>query len=327
MKGYSSQFIKLSYLLALIVFTIFTFNARAMDFSDIQGHIFINGKKLTHMNAHDHKMMIKMNAPTNIEFFFTKPGEKEIIKDFKIMHGKLAHVVLIKSDLSEFKHVHPYFDPLSGRFHLTLNVPFSDPDNFMAENALQSGGMYMLMVDVIAKGIGMRMFHRHLMVMGQNQKQPLVEDFNENGVYSKEQSTKERDFLATLEIEKIPGCQGDLLDFKFLLKEKTENGLVDIKDFKPWLAAGAHAVIMSPNQPMMNMKMGHMHSPTPYPPEETDKDPTDTRSQDPYFVFSLHNNKILKDGLQKIWIQVKISDQIVTFPFVIQLNNSGNTCN
>ncbi len=303
-------------------------NSLAMeDFPDIKGHFFVNGKML-----HHNSVKITPNTPTNIEFFFTNPkNNNEVIKDFKIMHGKLAHFLIIKKNLSEFTHIHPYFDPTSGRFQITVNLPSSDPDNFMGKNTFQSGGMYMLMADVIAKGIGMRMFHRHLMVDGHKTMSPLIEDFNINGIYEKSFSHNNANYNGRLEVLKTDSCQGELIDFKFTLKQVIDNQEIDIKSFQPWLAAGAHAVIVSQQSTMMSMGMGHMHSPSPYPPKDSDKGINKIRtSNEPYFIFSFHNKNTLKDGLQKLWIQIKIAHEVITFPFVIHYQNdtlsSGKDC-
>ena len=43
------------------------------------------------------------------------------------MHGKYMHMVIVNKSLSVFKHIHPYFDPVTGRFAIAVNMPYSDP--------------------------------------------------------------------------------------------------------------------------------------------------------------------------------------------------------
>lgn len=317
MKGYTS------YIVSLITGLLLATKSFAMDPLDIKGHFFVNGKKMG-MNH----IMIKPGAPTQIEFFFTDRKTHEVIKDFKIMHGKLTHMVLIKQDFSEFKHVHPYFEPISGRFSITLNLNHADPDNFMAKTAFQTPGTYMLMADIIANGYGMRMFHRHLMAAGKYLTKPIIEDGFQKEFIVTNSKGEELKLEGILELERTPGCQGELLDFKFTLKmyEESKGEFQHIKNFNSWLSAGAHAVILSPGQKMMNMKMGHTHSPSPYPPIDNDKG----RSFDPYFQFSLHNKEyknrnLLIDGLQKIWIQVKIDKDVFTLPYVFHYESAKET--
>lgn len=109
----------------------FALLAPAMAMPDFKAHITVNGK--TEFKA-------TPGAPTSIELYFTDPHTQEVYKEFKVMHGKIMHMVLMKKDLSEFRHIHPYFDPVTGRFHITLNLPYSDPDNQDAVAALTEPG-------------------------------------------------------------------------------------------------------------------------------------------------------------------------------------------
>ena len=138
----------------LFLILLFSFNAFANGI-DFKSHFFVNGKKVEGMKH----MMVMPNKPTLIEMYFTDPRTNEVYKDFKIMHGKYMHMVIANKDLSVFKHIHPYFDPITGRFAITVNMPYSDPDNQDAVTTLKTPGMYMVMADVIVAGIGMRMDH------------------------------------------------------------------------------------------------------------------------------------------------------------------------
>ena len=124
--------------LLISLFTFLNFNLFSQEFSDVTAHWFVNGKKMEHMKM----MMIKPNVPTPVEVYFTKKVIQEdgreidaVITDFKEMHGKVMHMIVAKNDLSVFKHVHPYFDPITGRFQIVLNLKLADPDNFHTENA------------------------------------------------------------------------------------------------------------------------------------------------------------------------------------------------
>ena len=164
----------------LILTLILSFNTFAST-SDFKSHFFINGKKVKGMKH----MMVKSNKPILIEMYFTNPKTEEIYKDYKVMHGKYMHMVIANKDLSVFKHIHPYFDPTTGRFAITVNMPYADPDNQDAVTTLKKPGMYMIMADVIVAGVGMRMDHAMVHVMGQSSHTQLSQDPNTDGTITK----------------------------------------------------------------------------------------------------------------------------------------------
>ena len=192
-------------LILTLILSINTFANTFANTTDFKSHFFINGKKAMGMNH----MMIKPNTPTLIEIYFTNPKTNEIYKDFKIMHGKYMHMVIANKDLSVFKHIHPYFDPISGRFAITVNMPYADPDNQDAVTTLKQPGMYMVMADVIVTGVGMRMDHAMVHVMGQTTHTHLSADPNADGVITKyfqrdnEQTPK---YKAIFSKRAIQGC-------------------------------------------------------------------------------------------------------------------------
>lgn len=291
--------------LFLIILTFLSLSVIAEE--DIKADFYINGEQKSHI-------MLMPNSLTTVEIAFTDIASGEAIKDFKIMHGKIMHMIILKSDLSTFKHVHPYFDPVTGRFFIMLNTKFQDPDNFDSMNIFDRPGMYMLMADVVVKGKGMRMVHQHVMITGEDQKIPLVEDeVNDDQSITKYFSKDDiADYYqATMRHEKTKGCGGSLVEFGLVLKKKTENGYEEIQTIEPWLGVGGHSVVVSKNfmkGPMgtFSMAMGHMHSPG------IDLEGNPLTSD---FMFSLFDNGKLLPGLHRIWIQVKDQDKVLKLPF------------
>lgn len=301
-----------------ILFLSLTAIVSASDFSDARLETYVNGERLSH------SLMLQPNQVVNLEFLFIDPRTDEVYKDFKIMHGKIMHLLIMNHDLSTFNHVHPYFDPITGRFSITLNTPYSDPDNYMTTNVLSKPGHYMIMPDVIIRGVGMRMFHRNLHVHGQMQMSPLiVDEEQESNFYEK--SFYNNQFLGSLTLETIQGCGGELLNLYFHLRRLDESGnYIEIDNYGKWLDAGAHSVIVSKKM-MINgmMSMAHTHSDLPYPTDENDG----KRELENSFIFSFYNNGVLNYGPQKIWIQVKIDNKVHTFPFVFDYREEESTGN
>lgn len=292
--------------LCLLLITLFSFLAVAAD-SDVKAQFYVNGKR-------QHHAMVKPGAMTSVEIEFINPKTNEVFKDFKIMHGKIMHMVILKSDLSTFKHIHPYFDPVTGRFFVMMNLPMQDPDNHDTTGIFKTPGMYMIMADVVIKGLGMRMAHYHLMVMGPEQEEKLVLDKTTSlkkivKYFPKEGNPKY--YRATLEYEQKAGCGGSLVDFHLNLKKKTETGYADIDTILPWLGMGGHALIVSEGfmkGPMgtFDMAMGHIHSPGIG---------LDERPLTSDFVFSLFDNGRLFPGKTKAWFQVNDNGKVLKLPF------------
>lgn len=279
--------------------------------SDFKSHFFINGKAVT-----THHIMIMPGAPIQIEVFFTNPKNDEVYTDFKLMHGKYMHMVIAKKDLSEFKHVHPYFDPTTGRFSLTLNLPYQDPDNQDVSTAITSAGMYMVMTDVIVKGVGMRMDHMMLHAHGNATERILQPDNEINGVITKF-FKRENEAVPTYKMKfshrQLSGCSGNIVYFEIEVFKHDGYEYVELLDFQPWLSEAAHSVWLSENYMASmndNMPFAHMHSPF-----ILEDDGSRERVIDHILRFNFHDQKQMKPGLQKIWIQFKNDDKIMKVPF------------
>lgn len=319
-----SQSFLFSALLVLLSYSSLAMEMDKMAMSDIDAHWFINGEPAKKMT------MIKPGVPTAIEVFFTKKEMKNekltevVLKDFKRLHGKIMHMVLVKKDLSVFKHVHPYFDPVTGRFQIVLNLKLNDPDNFQTQNAAVEPGMYMLMADIEPKKIGMRMLHTHLHVMGESDPKDLIKDATFNSpevgtLIAKDYYPKGTEkspfppYKIEAQIQQTLGCDGELIDIGLNLKRFNKNGTYSKEDkVERWLRSGAHLVWFS--QEMMNdkgeMAMLHTHS---RPPNKE----FSLNNPDLYdFKFSYYNQGKLTPGVQKIWVQIKVSGKVHTIPLV-----------
>ena len=208
----------------------------------------------------------------------------------------------MKNDLSFFSHFHPYFDPITGRFQIALNLPYSDPDNFDAITGPKEPGMYMLMADVDIRGKGMRMSHTMLMIMGQEHKLPLILDT----IDSHKKIIKHfKNYYFKLSHQIFSGCMSNLNEFTMEVFENKNNHLVPVTDFQPWLEEGAHAVWAS--EGLMHghhMYYAHMHAPLP---EEGNQ-----------LIFSFFDQATLKAGVQKLWVQFKHQNIVHTIPFIFE---------
>ena len=303
----------------LLIIFILSFSAFAMV--DFKSHFFINGKKIEGMNH----AMIKSGAPTLIEVYFTDPRTNEVYKDFKIMHGKYMHMVVSNKDLSVFKHFHPYFDPITGRFAITVNMPYSDPDNQDAIMTLKKPGMYMVMTDVIVKGVGMRMDHAMVMVKGQHSHTTLIADTYSNNTITKyfsRGSETTPTYKAIFSKNTISGCSGNIVNFEVEMFEYKNGNYIPLLDYQTWLSEAAHSVWLSENYMSHmhhNMPFAHMHSPFEL---DDDEDETNDRVYDHILRFNYHDQKTMLPGLQKMWVQFKHMDMIMKLPFIFNYSPS-----
>ena len=300
---------KMLFLSLLVSFNLFA------GTSDFKSHFFVNGKKVEGMKH----VMLKPNQPTLLEMYFTNPATNEVYTDFKIMHGKYMHMIIANKDLSVFKHVHPYFDPTTGRFALTVNMPFADPDNQDARTALTKPGMYMIMADVIVKGIGMRMDHAMVHLMGRADSTQLVADDHNDNVITKyfRRSNENTPAYKTIFRKKlITGCSGNIVKFEIEMFHNVNGTYKPLLDFQPWLGEAAHSVWISENymnHMHHNMPFAHMHSPFILDDDENDDNDT---VYDHILRFNFHDEGVMLPGLQKMWIQFKHQDKIMKIPFI-----------
>lgn len=279
--------------------------AVAAGMDDFKTHVAVNG---------GNNFKVDPAKPTSIEIYFTDPRTGEVYKDFKLMHGKLMHMVLVRNDLTSFRHIHPYFDPATGRFNITLNMPLADPDNQHVIHALMNPGMYMIMVDVEIKGVGMRMGHFMLGAKGEPKLEPLVldpidADMSVTKYFSRKgQAPDAKPFYkATLSYQVVQGCMANLNEVYLEIYQLDEsNNYVPVTDLSPWLGEGGHAIWLGEEamQHHMDMTMAHMHSEMP--------------EDDHTLIFNYFDKSKLYSGKQKMWIQVRHLDEVMTFSFVFE---------
>lgn len=290
-------------IILLLTFVVsFFITSVAYSMSDVTAHFTLNGTA---------DMKMKPGAPAVLEIHFTDNQTGEIEKDFKVMHGKIMHVVIFKDDLAVFKHVHPYLDPVTGRFQITLNMPHSDPDNFHAEYSLLEPGNFKVMADVEIKGKGMRMGHTQINVDGDAQTHTLELDATNGNstitkyIHASGQEQSEKPKYQTILSQKVTaGCSGILLEWNLNLKSLKDGKYQKIDTIQPWLSMGGHSIVISEGIKNAHNKMafGHMHA----------KMPTDNEN----FLFNLYDAELLNPGKQKIWFQIKDGSKVLTIPFV-----------
>ncbi len=82
---------------------------------------------------------VQANRPFDFSFDLLT-DEGNVLRDFATVHEKRMHLIVVRNDLTNFQHVHPEFDPASGRFTLTgLIVPVDGEYRVFADFTPEAG--------------------------------------------------------------------------------------------------------------------------------------------------------------------------------------------
>ncbi|MEZ4742650.1 MAG: hypothetical protein R3B45_09415 [Bdellovibrionota bacterium] len=260
---------------------------------------------------------------SNFQFEILKEsGERHI--GFMKMHAKPMHLLIVKSDLSSFAHVHPYLNEETGIFTLPINAASDDPDNFDAQRAVSSSGRYFYFNEMMPTPINEQM----PMLMGRGEfyaeadeatakasDQPsLADDEHVSVKYYKENGElgSEGDFYKVVfSYEQFRFCSIWMPKFYAKIYMLDENGsYVQGDGFDRWLGMGGHSIVISKFGTLLKDKVFyHMHSFLPM-------------AEKGKFVFPYDNHKeSLPDGEYKTWIQVNHNQHVYTFSFTFDYTN------
>ena len=107
------------------------------------------------------------------------------------------------------------------------------------------------------------------------------------------------------------------MDFHLDLFVKNESGEYEVvMDAEEWLMAGGHSVWAS--EGLMHghhMYYAHMHSNLP-----------DYEAGLHQFVYSFHDDNIMKPGIQKVWFQIKHRGSVLTIPMTFDYKRLPEGC-
>lgn len=249
------------------------------------------------------------------------------------MHHKLMHMIVVRDDLSQFAHIHPYFNTESGAFSMMVNEASDDPDNFAMSQVVPVPGRYYVFTESMPMPINDQM----PMLMDRFE---IRADGSEDVVLSKGQigpdwPLKYPNVTLTLKEQEVPagvryfkengsdGREGDfyqvifsyinqeycgrwLPKFFFKVSVRSASGAYDpVEDFEKWLNMGGHSLMISQKgNTLSEKKFFHLHAFLPM-------------AEPGKFTFPYdHHRPPLEEGVYKIWGQFKRSSQVFTFPFV-----------
>jgi len=175
------------------------------------------------------------------------------------------------------------------------------------------------MADVEVKGKGMRMDHTWLTINGNSVQTRMTPDPMKNGVATKEIMTDNGLLRGHFSFESTAGCGSSLVDLKLMLERWDGQKWIPLEKLQNWLSMGAHAIWMSEKfmgHHHHKMSFAHMHAKLPWSSDDNDEDNLASRDWDSTLYFNFHDKRIMKKGLQKIWIQIKYENKVYTIPFI-----------
>jgi hypothetical protein len=225
--------------------------------------------------------------PNQLTFMVTEQKIGESIKQFDIIHDKLMHLIIVKSeDLSHFAHIHPKLNKETGIFHIV--------------HTFAKAGKYKMWVDVKPKG-GMQIL--------------TAFPFNVEGqpVHSPVNITSDKTFLREVVIDgrryQISlSCQPEHLvagtNIRITFKISDANGK-PISNLEPLMAAGGHCVIIDADA----REFLHVH------PAEEIHDASNWRGGPSVsFLASFPN-----PGLYRAWGQFQHEGKLLTADFTFDI--------
>ncbi len=231
-----------------------------------------------------------VQSPT--EYSFSIVDEQgNTLKDFAVTHTKQMHVIVVRKDLAYFQHVHPEFDPATGKFTLKgLTFPTNGPYRIFADFAPANAQMD-------STGMPLAVTLSEDVIAGDSAKyapQPLGSQEN----------------VKTFDGYKVSlGTHGSLVSGSesMLMFSLSQNGK-PITDLEPYLGALGHSVILREG----NLDFIHAH-----PMEDVNSQQTGTVD----FMVDFP-----EAGVYKVFTQFQRAGKVFTTDFVVSVSQgTANT--
>lgn len=232
----------------------------------------------------------KPNTPTSYTFSVVD-DQGTTVKDFLTVHEKIMHVIIVRKDLTEFQHVHPDFNKMTGEFTLS-NLVFP------------SEGPYRIFADFTPKGTQ----------MGPG-GMPLGVTLSEDVVIGNISNYKPQQLVVTDSMQTVTGYQVQLSTNPVAL---TAQGTAMVsytitKDGKPvtnlekYLGALGHSVVLSEG----DLDFIHAHALN-----------EDVKKQNGTVDFHV---AFPKAGNYKIFTQFQHQGKVITISYVVNVQTAQST--
>jgi Cu+-exporting ATPase len=229
---------------------------------------------------------VRAGEPATVEFLVVEAETGEPVSDVARTHEQWMHVIAIREDLSEFRHVHPQPTGRTGEFAVELTFPAEGRYQLNSEFRLRGEMADVLVTEQVVVGDP-----------GASAPAELVEDRAHRVVDG---------IRVALDGEVVAGAESDL---RFTFTDAATGDPVD--DLQPYLAAAGHVVIVAED----GSGFTHTHAEV----EDADGNPVFAlpgTTFGPELDFHLHADE---PGFYKLWGQFETADgTVITVPFVVE---------
>lgn len=237
--------------------------------------------------------------------FAVKDKKGQLVKDLKVVHEKLMHLLIVSEDLAQFDHVHPV-QQADGTFQLPYTFPnggtFKLYTDFTPQNAPQVVNMFDITVGGPARD-----------------KTPLVADTT----FSKEAEGLTFSLQAD---QPVKAKTGTMLNFYV-----TDKSGQPVTDLQPYLGAMAHFVVISEDtskflhvhamegdSPQMKGSTGMKGKAETHGGMDMGSMPMDDKSENGKPTVQAHT-EFPSAGLYKLWGQFQRGGKVITVAFILNV--------
>ena len=224
----------------------------------------------------------RAGRPTSFAIAVWEQGSTSIVDAFERVHEQEMHVFIVSEDHGQFEHLHPVRGP-DGRFTMVWTPPLA--------------GRYKVYGDLFPSGGSPQMLQRLLIVDGPSRRvssasSPAGSTFHRGTGFVQTRGGVHARF------ETGSAVSGDTTRMTVAL-EDSETGQ-PVRDLEPYLGAAGHVFVASND---LDEGM-HAH------PEATDEAAPARQTFDVRFP---------RAGWWSVWVQVKRRNEVLTFPFAVEV--------
>ncbi len=231
------------------------------------------------------ELNIRAGERTSFAFLSASPVLERV-------HEQLMHLMVVSEDLESFDHIHP--QPIAGNlFRVTYKFPH--------------GGVFWLLADHTAPGDASRVARFRLTVDGP----PRSAAPKENELESTIVRSGVRAELSTDQ----PLRTGRDITFRFALTEQVSGRAIN--DLQPYLGAWAHVIAISEDA----AEVIHAHALEKVTNPQTGEHTHAAAGPSPSEIVAATGFRC--PGVYKLWLQVQRDSEIITFPFVLQVQRGA----
>jgi len=242
---------------------------------------------------------IEAGVPNRVAYQITDPSGK-VLRDFETVHDRIMHLIVVRTDLGNFQHLHPVFNHETGEFDIDIVFPTSGEYRLIADFTVAQGGSSPQKLTVVATA--------NLTVGNSEEYQPRPVEVDT--IAAKRVGDYKVAFTFPEKMHPhVP------LDYSLTIQKD----LQAVTDLEPYLGALGHSVIL---------KEGTLHFIHTHPKEERHRSDsrehmhhehdmhsmTTSTTGGPTIIFSA---QFPEEGVYKVFTQFQHQSKVITAEYAI----------